>query len=272
MEQKVNDFNVAVTNIITAHKWAYEKVNLSIYQNGRKYYGLVHILSGKIFYYFSDGRTLALKEGDYILFKPTDKYKFVCPSTCEHYTVNFEIPPSTIQGEIANKLFLKNDNLVIPQSDFSKAQKDTFEKLVTVWQNKEFGYRLESIMLTSKLLHAFIKKAFAFEHDNNYVKIKPAIELIENSWNKELSLKILADCCNLSVSRFRSLFSKIFGKSPIEYRNTLRLLYAKDYLMWEGYSIKQIGLMCGFEDVNYFCRFFKKHTGTSPSTYHTTKP
>ena len=112
-----------------------------------------------------------------------------------------------------------------------------------------------------------IKKAFSFEYNSEYIKIKPAIALIENSWNKELSLQTLADSCNLSISYFRSLFSKVFNKSPIEYKNTLRLLYAKDYLMWEGYSIKEIAYMCGFDDVNYFCRFFKKHTGISPSLY-----
>lgn len=268
MEQKINDFNIAITNIVIAHRWTFESPTSVSYQNGRKYYGLVHLLTGKLIFNFLDGRTLILNAGDSIFLKPTDKYKIVCPVTCQHYTVNFEMPSFSFKGQIANKLLSQNDNLVVSQNTFSKAQVDTFEKLANIWQNKEFGYRLEAIILTSKLLYQFIKKAFTFEHNPEYLRIKSAIELLENSWNKELSLKILADSCNLSISRFRALFFKIFNKSPIEYRNMLRLLYAKDYLMWDGYSIKEIAYMCGFDDVNYFCRFFKKHTGISPSLYH----
>ena len=45
------------------------------------------------------------------------------------------------------------------------------------------------------------------------------------------------------------------------------LLNAKDYLAQGGYSITEIAEKCGFLSVNYFSRFFKKHTGVSPKQY-----
>ena len=33
--------------------------------------------------------------------------------------------------------------------------------------------------------------------------------------------------------------------------------------------LTDIAYKCGFNDVNYFSRFFKKHTGISPSKYTT---
>ena len=137
-----------------------------------------------------------------------------------------------------------------------------------MWNLKEYGYRIESLILSNKLLFNFVKKAIAVEHDSpDYFKIKPAIELLEKSWNQELSLKELAASCNLSISHFRHLFFNTQKMSPLKYRDTLRLLHIKDQLMVEGLSIKEIANNCGFDDVNYFNRFFKKYTGITPSQY-----
>jgi AraC-like DNA-binding protein len=53
----------------------------------------------------------------------------------------------------------------------------------------------------------------------------------------------------------------------MEYRDSIRLLYAKDFLAEESTSVSEAAYKCGFEDVNYFSRFFKKHTGSSPTAY-----
>ncbi len=43
--------------------------------------------------------------------------------------------------------------------------------------------------------------------------------------------------------------------------------YARKLLAEPYLSIKEIGLMCGYEEVNYFCRIFKKHNRTSPGSF-----
>jgi AraC-like DNA-binding protein len=35
----------------------------------------------------------------------------------------------------------------------------------------------------------------------------------------------------------------------------------------EKLAVKEIALSCGYRDVNYFCRTFKRATGFSPGTY-----
>ena len=53
----------------------------------------------------------------------------------------------------------------------------------------------------------------------------------------------------------------------MEYRNTLLLQKAESLLRSGSFTVTEISQMLGFESVSYFSRFFKKHTGSSPSAF-----
>lgn len=267
MEEKINDFNVVLTKIVVAHKWIYDLSSVYYCPDGRKSYGLIYLLSGELEYRFTDGRFLLAKAGDWILLKPSDGYKVTCPKTCQHYTVNFQVLPSSITGKPAKKIFLSKDTEIIRQKLLTSIQTDTFERLCEIWKEKEIGYQIQAGALTYKLLFDYIKQQIPLYEDKKYIKLKPAINMLEKNWNQDISLSDLASACFLSVAHFRHLFTEQFRTSPISYRNSLRLLFAKDYLLMEGYSITEVAAKCGFNDINYFSRFFKKHTGISPSEY-----
>lgn len=267
MKEKIDDFNVVITEIIIAHRCTFDLSSVYTCSGGRKKYGLVYLLTGKLEFRFSDGRFLQASAGDLLLLKPSDEYTVTCPSVCEHYTVNFDILPASVSGKIAKKAFHDRDTAVVRQGGLGSVQTDTLEQLCEVWKKKAAGYQMQAYAFVYKLLHHFIKKQLPLYQNEHYEKLKPAIHLLETAWNEKLTLSALADACHLSVAHFRHLFTAAFEMSPMEYRDSLRLLYAKDYLMREGYSITEIAYKCGFDDVNYFCRFFKKHLGVSPSKY-----
>ena len=264
MNFQIDDFNFSISNILVAHKYTFLKNNTFNCESGRACYGIVHLLSGQMTFSFLDGRKITLNAGNTILLKPSDKYVSKATTESTHYTVNFNLHQDFLDGEVSKKIFLDDGNPVILESSFLV---DTLESLCEVWKQKEFGYRVQAISLTNKLLLKFIKNSDIFSVSEEYKKIQPALTLIEKNWNKDLSLETLAKECNLSVSHFRHLFVSTLNIAPMEYRNSLRLLYAKDYLMLQGYSIKEVANICGFEDVNYFNRFFKKHIGVTPSKY-----
>ena len=57
------------------------------------------------------------------------------------------------------------------------------------------------------------------------------------------------------------------GRSPGKYLNDLVLADARHRLSLETTSVSSIAAELGFSDVDYFWRFFKKHTGQTPLTY-----
>jgi AraC-like DNA-binding protein len=57
------------------------------------------------------------------------------------------------------------------------------------------------------------------------------------------------------------------GISPRLYLEDLRLKTAMGILYNERSSVKETAMRCGFNDVNYFCRLFKKRFGISPGKF-----
>ena len=55
--------------------------------------------------------------------------------------------------------------------------------------------------------------------------------------------------------------------SPVRFVTKMKVDYAKELLVTNRYSIKQIAEMSGFEDASYFSKVFKKRTGFSPKNY-----
>ncbi len=71
----------------------------------------------------------------------------------------------------------------------------------------------------------------------------------------------------LSAEHFRHKFKRLCGVSLQEYLNRTKLNRMKELLRESDASISETARMTGFSGVNYFSRFFKKHTGISPGEY-----
>jgi AraC family transcriptional regulator len=71
----------------------------------------------------------------------------------------------------------------------------------------------------------------------------------------------------VSEAYLRRVFLRIYGRSPLEYINGLRIERAKEMLLSGLYSIGDIAFNCGFSDAKYFSTAFKRITGRTPSDY-----
>ncbi|MBE6645594.1 MAG: helix-turn-helix transcriptional regulator [Ruminococcaceae bacterium] len=267
MEIRTDDFNAVIKEIIVAHKFKYDRGTTYGYHKGRKSWGLVYILSGELEYKFSDGRGIRVGRGDMFILKPTDAYNILCTEECLHYTLNFKLSSSSVSGEAAKKLFLTDDIAIINQSSVANYHTDTLEELALIWSKKSAGYKMQAMALAYKLLYGFINSRALLLRTDKFEKIAPAKEYIEAHWNENITLSELALLCSMSTTHFRHLFTEIFNTSPLGYRDSIRLTYSKDYLADERYTVSEAAYKCGFPDVNYFSRFFKKHTGKSPTEY-----
>jgi AraC-like DNA-binding protein len=92
-----------------------------------------------------------------------------------------------------------------------------------------------------------------------------ALEIIHSDFRKKRSLEDLSKQCGLGPSRLSELFRNALDMSPIQYINDLRIKKASQLLAYSDMNITEIAEYVGFSSLHYFSRFFKSHTGMTPS-------
>ena len=99
------------------------------------------------------------------------------------------------------------------------------------------------------------------------LQIYPALKMLEEHYNEQVSVGRLAEACALSQSQLRRLFQKGTGMSPVEYKNHLRIKKAADMLLYSQATVAEISQSLGFKNPFVFCRVFKQLKGASPKEY-----
>jgi len=98
-------------------------------------------------------------------------------------------------------------------------------------------------------------------------RFQPVFNYIAANIARDISLEDLAALCQLNPNYFSTLFSREIGISPMAYLWRYRIRQAQ-MMLWDSvFSVEQIAAKVGYADPCYFCRLFKKSTGTTPSSY-----
>lgn len=226
---------------------------------GRGSCGLIIAVNGEASYTFRDGSSQKISAGQAALLSDTVAYVATnngdIPFT--HYVINFSL---TDDFPFESDIFIKPVNF----KDFSQKA----EQLLSYWHSGEpmsflrcmsVLYELIADMLENKLIDNI--------GANTYHSVLPAIQYIDKNYFTEISVSGLAKLCMMSNTNFRRIFTALCGMSPIQYLLDVRIRHAKEFLSPRDCSVAEIAQKCGFNDVEHFCRTFKKRTGTTPTRF-----
>ena len=103
--------------------------------------------------------------------------------------------------------------------------------------------------------------------NTNNTRLHYMLHYIHENITEKILVNTLCRKAYLSRNAFFKLFKEQFGVTPLEYINHERIKLAKQLLASSNQSITQTGLQCGFTDVNYFVRIFRKIEGITPGNY-----
>ncbi|MFD0693346.1 response regulator [Paenibacillus sp. GCM10027628] len=87
---------------------------------------------------------------------------------------------------------------------------------------------------------------------------------IDHNYTGSLTVEKIAQAFFVSNVYLSRAFRSEFGLTITDYIQHLRMERAKEWLLSEQTPIKTVAELCGYEDVAYFYRVFKKHFGVAP--------
>jgi transcriptional regulator GlxA family with amidase domain len=108
---------------------------------------------------------------------------------------------------------------------------------------------------------------FRFQHEHDDEAIGGVQLFIEKNYKQALSLEALAVRCNMSVRNFIRRFEQATTNTPLEYLQRVRIEAAKKILETKNVGIAEIAARCGYEDVDYFGKIFRRHVAMTPRAY-----
>ena len=221
------------------------KKNFSFqFKCGKNKFTIVFVKQGKMKFDFpTDGESFIVSEGEIIYIPRSIPY-------IAEYTEDETITKSIIFGADNETLPSYIPNVPVKKS--SKEYSSVFNSITGInMRNTLFlaskAYELLYLMQSKRRFYTKTQK-----------KLFPALNEIYEKYNEKKPVSYYADMCNMSESNFRKLFKEWTGKSPIEFRNMLRIEEAKKLIDSGEFTVEEAAWYVGFNNISFFYELYNK--------------
>lgn len=211
-----------------------------------------------------DGKTFPFNKNDIV----------VVNSNVIHYTgtdSNLTYCCLILSNEFCRQVDIDPSVLIFEPIIKSPALADMLTQLRSIYLNLNTTCRkakLNNIVL--KILielaeHHTLHKA-ATSSAKKYETVKATISYIRDHYNQKITLDDIAKAVLCDKYALCREFKKLTGQTIVENLNNYRSVKAIDYLS-DGYTVARTAALCGFDNLSFFTRTFKKYIGKLPSEY-----
>jgi len=97
--------------------------------------------------------------------------------------------------------------------------------------------------------------------------VATAVSFVRDHVAEELTVAAVGRAAGLSGSRMAALFKRHCGCGIIAYQQRLRMDKARRLLQDPYMRVSEAALGCGYRDVNYFIRLFRRRHGVAPTAW-----
>lgn len=171
-------------------------------------------------------------------------------------------------SKLINILSLSPDSsLFLSKKDFTEAI------LIAGMMREEFAVKsdLHDLSLQAYLgafiIHVLRKLQVELNRPKSFSVIENFKILVDSNFRKNHTVEFYARELRISPKTLTMQLSRSAGKSPRQMIQERILLEAKRYLAFSELNISEISYELGFEDANYFSRFFRQHEKKTPLAF-----
>ena len=130
-----------------------------------------------------------------------------------------------------------------------------------------FEYFLILIYRHKDTIH-FDARAVPINQLHHHAQIAVKVqEYLSEHYAEKITLELLAEKQNISISQLKRIFKEHTGDSVIPYLTNLRIKEAKRLVQESSLNFSQIAVAVGYDNIYYFSSVFKKHTGMTLTEY-----
>jgi len=187
------------------------------------------------------------------------------------FTNDFYAPLKRSASEVLRKV--SNKNHYLPDAEQFKKLLSILSGIFQEYSDKQEGY-LDVIQSSLDIfLIALMRQSRNPESPSNsgneYMqeRLEELQTLIALHISAQKQVAYYANKLHITPYQLNAITKTTLGKTCSEVINDYILLEAKRYLLATPNQVNQIAWHLGYDDVSYFIRFFKKHTGSSPDTF-----
>lgn len=173
--------------------------------------------------------------------------------------------------------FFNSDEECLFLPNFLNEKRAVYEPILDELINKGDRGVKNKLLLKSRvfeLLSVFIEKLDS--KDQAYVlpssdpRLVRRLQRVEHAIQQSLligfpGISSLAKTAGVSETKFKVDFKKNYGVSPYQYFSIQQMRYAKEALLKQEVSIKEVAFILGYNNTSKFSAAFKKHYGVLPS-------
>lgn len=177
-----------------------------------------------------------------------------------------------IDRDFYAKLDLITDELCTGQAINNPEIKNYFDQIVWDYKAHENFYKTKILSQVLSLLVCLSETSTGrymlvptTSERNKSEAVKKAIAYIEKNYHKTLSVDKLAEITKSDKYYFCRAFKDITGITPVVYINSYRCQRAHQMLADGNKSVHEVASLCGFDNLSYFTRTYKKYIGILPS-------
>ena len=236
---------------------------------------LLYVLQGK-FKLMMDNKEYLLGAGD-LCYIPSGAMHGGEGINCAYECIDFNILKFMQEPPVLRQYLsvLENKGYQI-QNMFTSQQPGILKcaaRMFSAARNQEKGWEMLVLAGLYDFFGTVIQKDYRIPVERgksdrtNIAAINAVIEYITNHYKDAIMLEDLARVATLSPQYFCKYFHVVTGKTPIAYLNYYRVERACYLLERRNTMVTEVALECGFNDVSYFIRCFKKHKGVTPYQY-----
>ena len=271
------DTVITVSEIANVHFFDFPKGYKTI-DDQHPFCELIYVGTGAIDVH-SDEYSGKLEKNELLIHPANCRHSFSCPQKAETTLI---IIGFTCQSDklsyFAGKPVRLDESQIKQLADIVKEGRNVFappynvpvydmvKKKNTLYGSEQMLRSLIELFLIELIRkYEFFKKSD--EIKNSAFTINEIIEYLNNTFTEKITLEELAFLFRTNRSTLCKEFRRETNKSLGEYLADKKTEEAKKLLLYKEKSITQIADELKFDSVPYFCEFFKKQTGLTPSEY-----